>query len=321
MRTRLLRRRTPGGELTWPSPRWSCRSCPRRWRPARSSSGSRRKATAVQGGDIIAEIETDKADVEIEAFGSGVLRKILATPGGDGPGRRADRGHRGARRRHRRAWSSRRAPAAPAASGAGLRRPRPRPPTPAARRGRRRSARRAAPAARTPSPATRTDRADADGAGRRGAGDRAAPRRRREPGARRRRPAEGLAARAEDRRAVGRRSHAGARAAGPAAASSARRRGGRRAAPAARRRGRRRPCPRRPRPGGPEAEDIAADARSAPAIAKRMPLSKAPVPHFYITTEVAMDAAWSCARSSTRSRGSPRSRSTTWCSAPARWRS
>src|SRR5262249_49755045 len=27
-------------------------------------------------------------------------------------------------------------------------------------------------------------------------------------------------------------------------------------------------------------------------IAKRMPLSKAPVPHFYITSEVAMDRAW-----------------------------
>jgi pyruvate dehydrogenase E2 component (dihydrolipoamide acetyltransferase) len=28
------------------------------------------------------------------------------------------------------------------------------------------------------------------------------------------------------------------------------------------------------------------------AIAKRMPLSKAPVPHFYVTAEVAMDRAW-----------------------------
>jgi len=35
----------------------------------------------VSGGDIIAEIETDKADIELEAFGSGVLRKLLATPG------------------------------------------------------------------------------------------------------------------------------------------------------------------------------------------------------------------------------------------------
>ena len=39
----------------------------------------------VKGGDVIAEIETDKANVEIEAFGSGVLRKILVPPGGQVP--------------------------------------------------------------------------------------------------------------------------------------------------------------------------------------------------------------------------------------------
>jgi len=35
----------------------------------------------IQGGDILAEIETDKADVEMEAFGKGVLRKILVPAG------------------------------------------------------------------------------------------------------------------------------------------------------------------------------------------------------------------------------------------------
>jgi pyruvate dehydrogenase E2 component (dihydrolipoamide acetyltransferase) len=35
----------------------------------------------VAGGEIIAEIETDKADIELEAFGSGVLRKVLVGPG------------------------------------------------------------------------------------------------------------------------------------------------------------------------------------------------------------------------------------------------
>jgi len=35
----------------------------------------------VEGGEIIAEIETDKADIELEAFGSGVLRKILVPAG------------------------------------------------------------------------------------------------------------------------------------------------------------------------------------------------------------------------------------------------
>jgi pyruvate dehydrogenase E2 component (dihydrolipoamide acetyltransferase) len=39
----------------------------------------------VAGGDIIAEIETDKADIELEAFGSGVLRKVLIGPGASVP--------------------------------------------------------------------------------------------------------------------------------------------------------------------------------------------------------------------------------------------
>jgi pyruvate dehydrogenase E2 component (dihydrolipoamide acetyltransferase) len=39
----------------------------------------------VQSGDILAEVETDKADVEMEAFGSGVLRKILVPAGGSAP--------------------------------------------------------------------------------------------------------------------------------------------------------------------------------------------------------------------------------------------
>ena len=39
----------------------------------------------VQAGDILAEVETDKADVEMEAFGAGVLRKILVQPGDRAP--------------------------------------------------------------------------------------------------------------------------------------------------------------------------------------------------------------------------------------------
>jgi pyruvate dehydrogenase E2 component (dihydrolipoamide acetyltransferase) len=39
----------------------------------------------VAGGEIIAEIETDKADIELEAFGSGVLRKLLVGPGATVP--------------------------------------------------------------------------------------------------------------------------------------------------------------------------------------------------------------------------------------------
>jgi pyruvate dehydrogenase E2 component (dihydrolipoamide acetyltransferase) len=46
-----------------------------------------------------------------------------------------------------------------------------------------------------------------------------------------------------------------------------------------------------PSVGGPEFEDVPLTSMRA-AIAKRMPLSKAPVPHFYVTAEVAMDRAW-----------------------------
>ena len=42
----------------------------------------KKEGDRVEGGEIIAEIETDKADLELEAFGSGVLRKIVV-PAGD----------------------------------------------------------------------------------------------------------------------------------------------------------------------------------------------------------------------------------------------
>jgi pyruvate dehydrogenase E2 component (dihydrolipoamide acetyltransferase) len=45
----------------------------------------KKEGDPVRGGDVIAEIETDKANVEIEAFGSGVLRKIVAAPGTQAP--------------------------------------------------------------------------------------------------------------------------------------------------------------------------------------------------------------------------------------------
>jgi len=40
---------------------------------------------AVQRGEILAEIETEKVTLEIEAFASGVLRKILAPEGATVP--------------------------------------------------------------------------------------------------------------------------------------------------------------------------------------------------------------------------------------------
>ena len=45
----------------------------------------KREGDNIKGGDIIAEIETDKANVEIEAFGAGVLRKVVVDEGGQVP--------------------------------------------------------------------------------------------------------------------------------------------------------------------------------------------------------------------------------------------
>src|SRR5919202_799463 len=45
----------------------------------------KKEGDRVQSGDILAEVETDKADVEMEAFGSGVLRKVLVSAGDKAP--------------------------------------------------------------------------------------------------------------------------------------------------------------------------------------------------------------------------------------------
>jgi pyruvate dehydrogenase E2 component (dihydrolipoamide acetyltransferase) len=41
----------------------------------------KKEGDRVQGGDVLASIETDKAEIELESFASGVLRKILAAEG------------------------------------------------------------------------------------------------------------------------------------------------------------------------------------------------------------------------------------------------
>ena len=41
----------------------------------------KKEGDRVQGGDVLASIETDKAEIELEAFGSGVLRKVLVGEG------------------------------------------------------------------------------------------------------------------------------------------------------------------------------------------------------------------------------------------------
>ena len=46
---------------------------------------SKNEGDAVKPGDVLAEIETDKANMEMEAQGSGILRKILVEAGGKAP--------------------------------------------------------------------------------------------------------------------------------------------------------------------------------------------------------------------------------------------
>src|SRR6202022_3330816 len=45
----------------------------------------KKEGEAVKGGDILVEVETDKANVEVEAWGSGVLRKIVIAEGDQVP--------------------------------------------------------------------------------------------------------------------------------------------------------------------------------------------------------------------------------------------
>src|SRR5574337_1112634 len=45
----------------------------------------KKEGERVEGGEIIAEVQTDKADIEMEAFGSGILQKILVGAGQSAP--------------------------------------------------------------------------------------------------------------------------------------------------------------------------------------------------------------------------------------------
>jgi pyruvate dehydrogenase E2 component (dihydrolipoamide acetyltransferase) len=223
----------------------------------------------ISGGDIIAEIETDKADIELEAFGSGVLRKLLVTPGTAVPvggliaviaepdediGAVAGGGAAAAPAR-----TERPAPAAAATRDA----PAPRPST-------------AAPA---PSPAP-VPAAAAPAAAAPVAAILPAGRLRVSPLARKLAQRSGidlghLTGTGPGGRIIQRdiEAHLAAR---PATATAAPRPAMAAVAAA-------------PRPG-PETEDVAlSPIRSA--IARQMVQSKAPVPHFYITTEIAMERA------------------------------
>ena len=46
---------------------------------------SKQEGDAIKVGDVLAEIETDKANMEMEALGAGVLRKLLVPAGGKAP--------------------------------------------------------------------------------------------------------------------------------------------------------------------------------------------------------------------------------------------
>jgi pyruvate dehydrogenase E2 component (dihydrolipoamide acetyltransferase) len=48
-------------------------------------SWNKQEGDAVKVGDVLAEIETDKANMEMEALGAGVLRKVLVPAGGQAP--------------------------------------------------------------------------------------------------------------------------------------------------------------------------------------------------------------------------------------------
>jgi pyruvate dehydrogenase E2 component (dihydrolipoamide acetyltransferase) len=242
----------------------------------------KKEGDAIKGGDVIAEIETDKANVEIEAFGTGVLRKIVIGEGGQVPvgdliGVIADPAEDISSLA---AAPAKPAPAAPAA-------PAPRPavtsaaepsagPLPAM------ESYQSVPATTAVVPMASAAAASAQPAGGR---IKASPLARKIAGQTgvdlrliRGTGPGGRIIRA-DVEAV-RTAPLPAVAAPPAAAAAAR--------PQA--------VPARPAfvvPPRPEAEyeDVPMSAMRA-AIAKRMPMSKAPVPHFYVTSEVDMDAAW-----------------------------
>jgi len=237
----------------------------------------------VKGGDVIAEIETDKANVEIEAFGAGVLRKIVVEEGGQVPvgeliGVIADPADD----------ISSVAAAAPKATPTAA---------PAAAPPSRPSAPRPADAGAIPAmetyrsaPATTAvvPMAPAAAAAAAPAGGRVKA----SPLARKIAGQTGVDLRViqgtgPGGRIIRRDVEAAARAPRPAVAPAAA------AAPAAGPRPAPAPLPQFAIPPRPdvEFEDVAMSPMRA-AIAKRMPMSKAPVPHFYVTSEVDMDAAW-----------------------------
>ncbi len=253
----------------------------------------KKEGDLVKGGDVLLEVETDKANVEIEAFGAGVLRKIVVGEGGTVPvgemiGVIADPTED--------ISSLTAAPAKPAPAAAA--------PAPAARPA---PAPAAAPAAAGPLPAMESYQSvpattavvpmapTAAGAP---APASAAPaaaggRVKASPLARKIAGQAGVDLRliqgtGPGGRIIRRDVEAAQAAPRPAAVPAGAPQPAGAPRPAA--------VPARPQfviPPRPEAEfeDVPMSPMRT-AIAKRMPMSKAPVPHFYVTSEVAMDEAW-----------------------------
>ena len=248
----------------------------------------KKEGEAVKGGDILVEVETDKANVEVEAFGSGVLRKIVIAEGGQVPvgdliAVIADPAEDISSVAATPARPAPAAPTAPAATATTAPAPRPAPaaapsagPLPAM------ESYQSVPATTAVVPMAPAAAASAPPAGGR---VKASPLARKIAGQ------TGVDLRLIQGTGPGGRIiradvEAARSAPRPAAAPAA-------AATAA---GRPQAVPSRPAfvvPPRPEAEyeDVPMSAMRA-AIAKRMPMSKAPVPHFYVTSEVDMDAAW-----------------------------
>lgn len=222
----------------------------------------------VAGGDILAEVETDKADVEMEAFGSGVLRKILVPAGARVPVGALIAVIAEPEEDISTVLQEVPAPAAPAAAppaagpppAAAVAPPSPAPPVGAPAPGRVK----ASPLARKIAAQTGVDLTRLQGSG---------------PGGR-----------------IVRRDVEAALAAAPAPAVTQAPAGPAAAAVVA---------PAAPAVAGPDYEDRPLTPIRA-AIARQMPLSKGPVPHFYLTTEVAMDRAWALREELLRLEGQPR---------------
>ena len=224
----------------------------------------KKEGDRIQGGDILAEVETDKADVEMEAFGAGVLRKIIVPAGEKAPvgaliGVIAE-------------------PAddiaallavAPAGAGAG-------------------SAAQKTPLRSEPAPAPAVPTAAAPEASAQSAAVVGAPAVRIAAPAPIAAPQTGrvkaspLAKKIAAQSGVDLRLIQGSGPGGRIVRRDVEAAGTRGVAAA--------PAVWAPAPAGPEYEDRPLSQVRA-AIARRMPLSKAPVPHFYVTSEVAMDRA------------------------------